>query len=496
MIAAGWFALACRSVCLDDLIPLYHSSRNLCGADPMPEGDSLERMSIRSNHRYRSLAAAFALMLTASGLANAQSGKRATQPVDLTQPLSLDRAIRVGLANQPLLQIAKQQAESSKARVTQAMADYYPQISPQIRYSNDRNTFRAGGVLSTSTSEQTTTTINARQILYDSGKREASVASSKTGLRASEYNIGDTRQDIVLSVTTSYYELLRRIELVRVAESSVERAKTTLDSTKAFAEAGTAPKKDIFQAEADYNNAQVQVIQARNDVRLAQTSLKNAMGLLTPVAVVLPDVKVDAPSPEADTRGTSHYVNVAMEKRLDLKRALAVSDQGKYSVKIANINAGVLVEADIVEGYRFDPDPGENRSFVTTFSYPLFDAGFRRAQVRDAKASLEQSKQQEELTKQQIQLEVEQAYLLREESRIRLVASQLALTAAKVNYTAATDAQKEGAGTVIDIITAQTQLVTAETNVVQSIYDFYTSDARLKRAIGDNDTYLSGGQRP
>ena len=36
------------------------------------------------------------------------------------------------------------------------------------------------------------------------------------------------------------------------------------------------------------------------------------------------------------------------------------------------------------------------------------------------------------------------------------------------------------------------QLVTAETNAVQAIFNYYVADARLKRAIADNDPYPGG----
>ena len=89
---------------------------------------------------------------------------------------------------------------------------------------------------------------------------------------------------------------------------------------------------------------------------------------------------------------------------------------------------------------------------------------------------------------------MEQSHLLREEARLRVGATQAALRAARLNYEAATTSLREGAGTIIDVITAQTLLITAETNAVQAVFDFYTNDARLKRAIGENDPYLAGGK--
>jgi len=441
------------------------------------------------------MGAACLVLGLASGSARAESKGGAARPApiqdlaqELRQPLTLDRAIRIALLNQNTIGIAANQLDASRARETAARASYFPSIQPIYEYSNQLSTI--GG--RTGRFEQGVAQIGLRQLLFDMGRREENVAFSREARRASEFNVLDVRQGVIANVSTAYYDLLRRKELVKVAESSVERARTTLEATRAFVEAGTAPRKDIAQAQADYDNAQVQLIQARNDVRIAETTLKNAMGILTALPIQTPDAPVEPPSPAPDTRTPSEYLAMAFDNRPDLRRDLRSIEASRRSVKVANINAGLLVQADVTEGYRIDPDPGENRQFVTTFSYPLFDAGASRAQVREAKASLEQSQRQLELTRQAIQLEVEQAFLLREEARARTVAAQAALQAARVNYDFAREAQKEGTGTIIEVITAQTQLVTAETNAVQAVFDYYTSDARLRRAIGTNDTYAEG----
>ncbi len=426
------------------------------------------------------------LVVPAQGLGAEKKGQQtpvAPQTVDLSQPLTLDRAVQIALQNQQTLGIARNQLESAKARQTQARSAYFPQIGPSFEYSNRMTT--VGGT--TGTFDTKVASIGLRQMLFDMGKREENVKASKAQLKASEFNIADTRQEIVANVTTSYYELLRRRELVDVAESSVARAKTTLDATRAFVEEGKSPKKDILQAEADYENARVNLIQAQNNVRLAMSDLRSAMGLLSMMPIILPQLEIPAPDPTPDPRPVTDYVNLAFQKRSDLKRDQANIQAVRHDVRISEIESGFQVQADFSEGLRLYPDVGEDRSFITSFSYPLFDAGARRAAVRLSRSQLEQSQRQFELSRQSIQLEVEQNYLVREESRVRTQAADAALRAAKLNYEAAAASRAEGAGDILEVIQAQTLLVTAETNAVQSIYDFHTADARLKRAIAEND---------
>ncbi len=441
------------------------------------------------------LAAALAVATVCSTAALGQSPARA-QDADLTRPLSLKDAIGIALRNQPSIGIAWASLDASRARTVQSLSGYYPQITPSFQYDSSKTTYgRTGGSPISSTAERRTTSIGLTQNVYDTGKREASVAAAKANARASEFNLQDTRQQIVQSVTNAWYELLRARELVKVQQANVARAKMTLDATQAFADAGTTPRKDVLQAEADYDNALVQLSVAENNVLLAQTTLKNAMGLLTPIAVVVPDTQMPSPDAAPDTRTAVDYLKVALDARPDLKRELAGVDAQKHALTATRIEAGVKLDAYLTESYRFDPDRGENRSFVATLTYPLFDAGAAKAGVRAARAAVIQQQLTVEATRQSLQLEVEQALVTREEARRRVQSTKLASKAANINYEAAREAQKEGAGTIIDVITAQAQLVTAETNAIAAIYDYYEADARLQRAIGANDPDAAGGKK-
>ncbi len=390
--------------------------------------------------------------------------------------------------------IARSQVATSKARLVDTASSYFPQLTPSLQYTSQGSSYRVGGQTSTQTSDRTETAIGLRQIVFDMGKREASVAAARSGVRASEFSLRSARQTIILNVTTAFYEVLRRRELLRVQETAVERARTTYDATKAFVEAGTVRPIDILQAEADYRNAEVQLGIARNDVRLAEVSLRNAIGLDTAETVTAAEGAPAWPDDKADARNVGAYTARAMDNRPDLKRDLALLDADRASARVARINAGLLVEADLTAGYRFDPDPGNSRMFVTTLSYPLFDGGSARARARTAEETVRQSSEQLKLSRQEIHLAVEEAYLSREEARSRIAAARAASDAAKANFEAASAGYKEGAQTVVDVITARTQLVTAETNLVQSLYDFLTAGARLDRAVGDNDPYWTGGK--
>ncbi len=458
--------------------------------------------------------------------------------IDLSQPLTLARAIQIGLDRQDSIAITQTQTVIAQARLVQARSSYYPQVNPSFQYQSNVTPGRtfvgttgttgtttstgqirdvprqpratgtgtttgtgtgSGGVTQTGTtstgsfvtgstaSETRTEVVAARQLIFDSGVREATVGLNRRNVFAAEYGLGNTRQDVVLAVTQSYYNVLRDRELVRVEEESVRRAQTTLDVIQAQVQAGTAAQSDTLQSLADLANARIALLSAQNSVYQDEASLKNAMGVITYAPLVLADAAPPTPSPQPDTTPLQSYVENAWNNRLDLKQQQELINAQGYNVRIARINSGLTVNATINEGYQLNPNAGEERSFLVSFSYPLFDAGSTRAAVRENRALLEQQWRNLDLDQQNISLSVEQSFTTRELARQRVAAAQIAVDAGQTNYNAALEKQKNGLINILDVINAEVQLINAQVAQVQALYDFYIADSQLRRAVGQND---------
>jgi outer membrane protein TolC len=423
--------------------------------------------------------------------------------VDLTKPLMLDRAIAIGLAMQNSIAIARTQVDTANARLVQARSSFYPQVTPTLQYQATTGpgarSLNGTTAFGSTNSESRTDLISAHQLIFDTGKREATASQTRRTTFAAQYGLGNERQNVVLLVTQDYFNLLRDRELVRVEQENVVRATTTRDVIKAQVEVGTAAQSDNLQAEADLANANVAVLQSQSDFDVAQASLKNSMGIISSKPLVLSADTATEPSSTPDTTGIDPYVRLAFANRLDIKQQQEnVYVQG-YAVRIAKINSGLTVQATLDEGYALDPHAGEERDFLVSFSYPLFDAGATRAVVHENQAGLEQARRTLDQLEQNVHLAVEQSYRIREQARQRLAAAKLAVQASQLNYDVQLEKQRNQLVNIPEVVTAELQLITAQVSYINAIYDFYIADASLKRQIGVNDAvYVPGvpGNQP
>ncbi|MES1228127.1 MAG: TolC family protein, partial [Armatimonadota bacterium] len=117
-------------------------------------------------------------------------------------------------------------------------------------------------------------------------------------------------------------------------------------------------------------------------------------------------------------------------------------------------------------------------------SGPLYDGGLSREQVKQAELNRDSSKANYTQNYRTAKAEIESTLYEIEQDMTRYDVAQSALKAAQVNYDAASEAQKLGAGTLIDVLTAQVSLVTAEQNAVQALYDLLTAQVKLKLVTG------------
>ena len=445
-------------------------------------------------------------------------------PRTLPTPLTLDQAIAIALSHQPQQFIARDQITQAQGQKQQAQSRYFPTLTPTYQYQNTSQTafglngtaapISATGTGTTGTGTTTTGTtfgqtsgvnevsivrggglaVSLSQTLFDNGSREAANAEARRALDAADFGSVGTRQNTILSVTQDYYQLLLAADLVKVADAQVARYQQAVTVTQAQIAAGTVAAKDVYQAQSDLANAQVTRLQDQNQVRLASSALKNALGVATNEIVQPAPLAPGGQLPPAPAPGPAQTLDealaVAFANRPDLRQQEATEAGQESALQLARRQAGLTINGDYVLTYQASNDVGArgtNSQLLLTGSYPLFDAGSARGAVRIAQAQRDVARNQLEQVRQQIRLDVEQAYDTRSTNQQAAGLAQAAVTAAQVNYDAVVAARQEGIGTVLDITTAQATLTQAQNQYVTAVYNFYIADAQLLRALGRND---------
>lgn len=396
-------------------------------------------------------------------------------------PLTLQQCLEIARANQVDVKVAENSVTAAESRSTQAKAAYVPQVSVQ------NNAFSSGsGVLM---QRKTGTAITATQNIFDGGLREARVAGARHGVTQSEAGLQRTVQAVTFGVTRAYYDVLRAKHLADVAEADVEYNEALKEMVEARAELGAAAQVDVLPVEAQLAAAHVRLLSARNAVQTALVQLQNSIGLSPRSGFDVQDVQ-EEPNPEIFPLDV--YVSTALDSRPDIQQVKAAVGAAQASTKASRIS--LYPRPQITAEYQrgIGGLSGESSQVFGGISFDIFNGGANRAAYKEAQANQESAEQRSQQLAKDIEAQVEEAYLNLNNGKDRVAASRLGLDAAQKNFEVQQARYQQGLAIPLDLLNAELQLVTAQTNLVQSRYDYQTAIAQMDFAVG-KDGGMNGG---
>jgi outer membrane protein len=388
-------------------------------------------------------------------------------------PLSLKDCIDIALQRQTAVLQGANAVEGAKARETQAKGAYYPQVGIQ------QTTLLAESGRATGARNGASLTVTEN--FYDGGLREARVSGAKAAVTQSGFTLARTKQTVVFTVTRNYFSLLRARHLAAVQQARVTYLDGNLELVKARVEAGDAAEVDQLPVQAQLANARVDLLAANTAIRTATVQLQQSMGLAPSRTFAVTEFATTAALPVTDMET---YLARAAATRPEVGETQAGVQAARASEKSAKI---ALQPRLVVNGSFDQPIASSDPNAMTItggIAYDLFNGGSNRAAYREAQAGRSTATLRAEQIGRDIQAEVEEAYLNLASAKERLAASDLSLAAAQKNFDAQQDRYKQGLAIPLDLLNAQVEVVTAQSNAVQARYDYYTFYAQLEYAIG------------
>jgi outer membrane protein len=118
-------------------------------------------------------------------------------------------------------------------------------------------------------------------------------------------------------------------------------------------------------------------------------------------------------------------------------------------------------------------------------SLPIFTGGSIEGSVRQAKADLLVAQTNYRQRVLDVTVEVQQAWLTLRESVQRIEVAREGLASAEEDYKFSKGRYDLGAGTYLDLLTAEVQLSQARSSLVQAVADARVAEAGLEFAIGE-----------
>ncbi len=397
--------------------------------------------------------------------------------------LTLAECIRIALQRNPATRSSWQSSRSAAAQLGREKSAYLPQVDLAASAEQAETASRQGGKAA-GTQDNFDVGFSLRYLLFDGGARAARVRGAAAELLAANLRHNTTLQDVALEVQAAYYRLLAAGWLTTVAEQTVQQRQRHVELARARHQSGVVTRSDVLKAETEKAQADLGMVRARSVARVARGQLAHSLGLRVSTDLDVVDLPQDLQKQElADIE---RLLIEAAGSRPELRAALSGIASRRAEVEAAEARYLPAISAETGYGWKrssFPPDDDE-WSVGVVMSLPLF-TGFDRAyQVRRAKAELAQAVADYERLLRGVELEVWTAYSDVVEADQAVEAARKFVASAEESARVAEGEYKSGAGSIIELIDAQTARTAAQVRLVQARLDWYLAMARFERAVG------------
>jgi outer membrane protein TolC len=327
-------------------------------------------------------------------------------------------------------------------------------------------------------------------LLYDFGARDSRIRAAEYLALAAALSQNRVLQDVVVQVEQAYYRYLGFEALVRSNELFLKSMTTSLDATQRRREGGLATAADVYRAETQVAQAQLNITRSKGELEKARGALASAVGL-----PVNSRVRIQSFQGEPRIREISETLNDILDRakanRPDLIAAEAQARSARAQADAASRNGLPSLSVSATTGRTFY---GDDRPFTDTNSVllnlkiPLFTGFNQTYTVRQAEARAAQAEASRDALSRQTELEVWQSYYDVQTAADGVSTTAVQLRAAQQTAEATLARYQGGFGSLLDLITAQVDESNARVQRIQSFLDWFTAVARLNFAIGASDS--------
>jgi outer membrane protein TolC len=400
------------------------------------------------------------------------------------QNLTLADIVNIALRNSTQTREAWARALAAAAAYGSLRGSYLPQIDVAASVNWEKNP-TAGGQLA---SGERTYTVGGSisWLLFDFGGREASLEATREAMFAASWTHNSAIQGVILQVEQAYYDYFAAKALLEAQQATVNEAQANLNAADDRHSAGLATIADVLQARTALSSAMLALETLQGQNMTTRGILATAMGLPanTSFDVELP---IGAPPVEQTGQSIEGYLDKAMKERPDLAAARAqalearahtrsVAAQGYPSIS-ASGSASRLYQQDI-------STPSDSYNLTIGLNFPLFTGFSHGYDVRQAKALADAAEANARSVRDLVTLQVWTSYYNLQTADQKVRTSDDLLASATQNQEVATGRYKAGVGSILDLLTAQSELESARAQQIQARADWWLAVAQLAHDTG------------
>jgi NodT family efflux transporter outer membrane factor (OMF) lipoprotein len=383
---------------------------------------------------------------------------------------------------------------AARALVKQARSQYFPTVSVGPGITNERQPILSTGNTSTPNVQSSFTEYS---LPFDAswvpdlwGRVRNQVRANAAAAQASEADLENVRLTAQAEVAVDYYSLRGQDALKQLLDSTVVAYQESLDLTKVLYETGIDSDESVAQAETQLETTQAEA----TNLGILRAQYEHALAIL----VGEPPSTFSIPIEPMKSNAVAIPYGVPsqlLERRPDIAASERLMEQANAQIGVATaayyptvtLGAGAgFTSTSISNWFTW---PSRFWSVGPSASETIYDGGLRHATVMQYRAQYDESVANYRETVLTAFQQVEDNL-----AALRILSTEIqqqdtAVTSADRNLKIATDRYKLGIDPYLNVITAQTTLLSNKQTAVDLRIQHMTSSVQLVEALGGGWDY-------
>ena len=416
---------------------------------------------------------------------SAAAAQTPAAPPDSGPPtVSLADAIQRALTIQPVMAQAQGAERNANAGLLSAKGAFLPSLSvggASSTQSATRYNSSTGQIVQAPSNTSYSGSLSANFNIFEGFARTATLNAARATADAAAAGYTTARYQTILGVKQAYFAALADEELVHVAQVQAQAAQTQLQVAADKLRAGAGVRSDSLSAAVAYGNAEVALLTAQANLDGARVTLGRQVGINGPVRAVSDStipVFPDTGAIRATEIGSTPLV-AAADAQAHAAGSFVTASKSKYwptfGVSYSN-------------GYIGPVQP--TSAYINTWSYrfslnwSLFDGFAREQQVTSASVSRDIAISEAADTRRSVNASISQQVISLAAAHTQVAISEQNVASGTEALRVAQEKFKFGAGLLVDVETAESNLAQAQVNLVQARFSYRTALATLAALLG------------
>lgn len=406
------------------------------------------------------------------------------------QVISVETAVKQALENNLQIKQVEFQQALSEQDLLQSRMNFYPSLNASANGSlNWGLSFdQTAGQLVTQSVNSAGARLSSNVDLFQGFQKVNQVKANKYLLMASQNNVERAKNDLTLSVITTYLEALTNLDMYQASLQQLELSQEQLRVMNVNVEAGNKTLADLSQAQTQVANDELNMTSALNAYELSLLNLKQLMELNPSTAIELVRPSVEQVQLSTNRMLADQIFAEAVARFPEIKVAEYQTLAAERNIKIAQ---GALYPTLSLSGGVGTNYSSQARDFTTnqllpfgdqlrrnrsesigiSLNIPIFNQYRTRINITRAKINYKNAATNEQLAKNNLNKVINQAVLDLRSAEKRLASTEAALKSARQTFEVIKLRFDEGMANSVELSTSQTAMNRAEFEHIQARYN-------------------------